>query len=466
MLAASVTACADQTKSEHQSPDDGGQAGAGGEAAAGADASSGGGDAGSAAAAHAGAAGAAGSAGLGTGGDIAGGAGGAGGEGAPETCTDGMRNQRETDVDCGSPDCAPCGAGETCSTGGDCLTRNCSAGICSPCTFGMVEMPMATGTGSYCIDSSEVTQAEYRAFLNLLAGDTSGQPSYCAWNDSLDPATTGNDCTSSTFAPVTTPLLPVVCIDWCDARAFCVWADKRLCGRTSGGSNDFDDHQDARASQWFNACSAGDTLRFPYGESSDLAACNTSGSEPARVNDTLDCVGTSPPYSGIYNLSGNVEEWEDSCGSASGASDVCRVRGGSFNDASNADFACNADRARGRDVARADLGFRCCADLVPPEHCGDGVQNGGETEIDCGGPCAGCDPGASCTSEADCASWVCTAGQCAVPSCGDHVANGDESDVDCGGNCSGCEMGEFCNSSNDCSGSASCSSSSGRCIPL
>ena len=64
----------------------------------------------------------------------------------------------------------------------------------------------------------------------------------------------------------------------------------------------------------------------------------------------------------------------------------------------------------------------------------DGVKNGIETGIDCGGmgnpKCADTQ---GCALGSDCTSGVCTAGTCAVPGPKDGAQNGDETDVDCGG---------------------------------
>jgi hypothetical protein len=60
--------------------------------------------------------------------------------------------------------------------------------------------------------------------------------------------------------------------------------------------------------------------------------------------------------------------------------------------------------------------------------------------------------GAACTTASDCESLVCHGGVCAAPSCHDGVKNGTETDVDCGGQCSGCGPGETCEKSGDCKG--------------
>ena len=78
-------------------------------------------------------------------------------------------------------------------------------------------------------------------------------------------------------------------------------------------------------------------------------------------------------------------------------------------------------------------------DTLAAPACDDGLQNGDESDVDCGGTCAGCDDGSACALDADCASDVCEAGACvAGPSCDDGVQNGNEIGVDCGGDCAAC----------------------------
>ena len=68
-----------------------------------------------------------------------------------------------------------------------------------------------------------------------------------------------------------------------------------------------------------------------------------------------------------------------------------------------------------------------------PPSCDDGVKNGDESDVDCGGStCPRCVDGLACTGGDDCASKVCNK-TCSAPSCSDGVQNGDELGVDCGG---------------------------------
>lgn len=85
--------------------------------------------------------------------------------------------------------------------------------------------------------------------------------------------------------------------------------------------------------------------------------------------------------------------------------------------------------------------------------CGDGLKNGFETGIDCGGgTCPKCASGQGCVSYTDCTSALCAAGVCAPPGCGDSLKDGLESDVDCGGatTCNRCVNGKTCSAGTDC----------------
>lgn len=85
--------------------------------------------------------------------------------------------------------------------------------------------------------------------------------------------------------------------------------------------------------------------------------------------------------------------------------------------------------------------------------CENGVQDPGETYLDCGGRCPGCVEGHVCSEDGDCRSSFCNPEQnlCVASSCEDGYLNGEEGDVDCGGTCDLlCEVGQSCNSNDDC----------------
>ena len=92
------------------------------------------------------------------------------------------------------------------------------------------------------------------------------------------------------------------------------------------------------------------------------------------------------------------------------------------------------------------------AKICTPPSCTDSVKNGAEVDVDCGGStCPACGVGRACTAAMGCASGVCTGAQCQAPSCTDMVKNGAETGVDCGGGtCPGCAAGGNCTRSTDC----------------
>ena len=80
-----------------------------------------------------------------------------------------------------------------------------------------------------------------------------------------------------------------------------------------------------------------------------------------------------------------------------------------------------------------ECGGRCYVDAAQAESagctntsptCNDGIQNQGETGVDCGGPCPACN---------------------ATPTCNDGIQNQGETGVDCGGPCPACNTSPTCN---------------------
>jgi hypothetical protein len=105
----------------------------------------------------------------------------------------------------------------------------------------------------------------------------------------------------------------------------------------------------------------------------------------------------------------------------------------------------------------ADCPSRVCtsAGECAPSSPTDGVQNDTETDIDCGGAAPRCADQKKCAVAADCASGVCAdvgAGlQCQPPSPTDGVKNGTETGVDCGGAAAPkCGDGQGCALRSDC----------------
>lgn len=84
------------------------------------------------------------------------------------------------------------------------------------------------------------------------------------------------------------------------------------------------------------------------------------------------------------------------------------------------------------------------------EHCQNGIKDGAEGDVDCGGPdCKSCGEGSTCATPNDCTSMGCVAGRCSH--CGNKVKDFDEVNIDCGGtDCPKCARGMQCQSAADC----------------
>ncbi len=107
----------------------------------------------------------------------------------------------------------------------------------------------------------------------------------------------------------------------------------------------------------------------------------------------------------------------------------------------------------------------CRSGACRPASCGDELQLGLETDVDCGGPCQPCADSLNCGDDADCASGVCNGGTCNAATCTDGIANGSETGVDCGGTCAaGCANDTACRADSDCQ-SGFCDGASAVCKP-
>ncbi len=211
------------------------------------------------------------------------------------------------------------------------------------CPAMMIKVPWPSEKGeSYFIDSTEVTRQQYDVFLQ--SNPSAQTNSECLLNTSYTPK-------NEWPFDVNQANLPVVHIDWCDAKAYCEFVGKHLC------KGDFDMAANPVISEWENACSEGGKRLYPYGGISYQAQkCNDeSYQDPdlmAEVGTMTSCEGG---FAGIFDMAGNVHEWTDECKDGN-----CLVRGGSYTDAGNTFGACNTINHSPRELTNHNIGFRCC----------------------------------------------------------------------------------------------------------
>jgi formylglycine-generating enzyme required for sulfatase activity len=155
--------------------------------------------------------------------------------------------------------------------------------------------------------------------------------------------------------------MPQGCVAWCNAIAYCEGVGKRLCGKIGGGPTPYDKAADATQSQWYAACSSGGKHVYPFGDQHVAAACNgydapTVGHDAVSVASFTDCQSSEVGYAGVYDLSGNVHELEDSCQ----VSDItfCHTRGSS----TVGPLDCADQGVLSITTAYPETGFRCCKD--------------------------------------------------------------------------------------------------------
>jgi Sulfatase-modifying factor enzyme 1 len=123
------------------------------------------------------------------------------------------------------------------------------------------------------------------------------------------------------------------------------------------------------------------------------------------------------------------------------------------------------------DSAPIDSSTNDAPETGPAGGCHDGVMDGNETDVDCGGSsCPACPEGDLCATGNDCTTDSCgaimtdagTEHRCFPATCMDHIKNGNETDVDCGGGtCPACLVGKECLVTSDCVSDICAQASSG-----
>lgn len=218
----------------------------------------------------------------------------------------------------------------------------------------MVEITTTSGV-KFAIDATEVTVARFNAFR--ASQDAGAVFPECPGKVALGPNTSAG-CHATTDADQ-----PVTCVDWCDAKAYCQSLGKRLCGKIGGGALVRGTESDPKFDEWARACGGSVGSAWPYGGQPMTMACNTQEAAkavPVSVATLPTCVGGEPL---LFDMSGNVEEWEDACVAADGGGpSSCLIRGGSFEHPTT-ESSCTYVLLLKATSAASDVGIRCCKDL-------------------------------------------------------------------------------------------------------
>jgi formylglycine-generating enzyme required for sulfatase activity len=224
------------------------------------------------------------------------------------------------------------------------------------------------------MDRTEVTVEQYERWRGDVPADgIAWEPDWCGWKRvRTDPIGDPDDACAAEILgfdrPPFAPRKPMRCVDFCEAEAFCRWADKHLCYDADGLGA-----QGPRGNpqEWRLACTNQMTTRYPWG-TEELDVCNTGQTSNACIGASATCgpvlvgqkVDCKTP-GGIVDLLGNVSEWVFSCNYVVSPEPTgCLTRGGGYDDPL---LACEAETTLRNSVRKPSLGFRCCANLTPGE---------------------------------------------------------------------------------------------------
>ncbi len=382
---------------------------------------------------------------------------------AKPTCTDGKKNGKESDVDCGGT-CSTCAAGKQCATAADCSSGVCTGGVCAFPTCkdgkkngGESDIDCGGPSCNACPDGKKC-QAGADCHSGVCSSAGACIPATCK-----DGKKNGNEtdidcggacsaCGAGRHCKTATDCASSVCTSGVCAFPSCTDNVK------NGGETDVDcggvscgKCADGKKCAAGNHCKSG----VCSGGVCAVAAC-TDKVKNGKETD-IDCGG------GVCSVCASGKQCAASTDCVSGvcAAGVCafptckdKVKNGSETDVDCGGGTCSACADGKKCVAGADCQSSVCSSSTSTcsvASCGDGVKNGKETDVDCGGACSACAAGKQCSVKTDCGSGVCTAGICAFPTCKDGVKNDGETDVDCGGTfCPACATGKTCTLHTDC----------------
>jgi formylglycine-generating enzyme len=230
---------------------------------------------------------------------------------------------------------------------------------------GAALLPVALPGGRCAwVDATEVSQSDYGAFLAANPNPTIPNEAPCGWkgtSDAGNPYAPSPSCLPMATTDVaynsSDAQLPQVCIDTCDALAFCAWAGKSLC---QGTLTSFPDPPPDNP--WFAACSpSGEVLDYPYGGTTyESDKCNGANTCPCALWDVGSTNACLSP-NGAKDQSGNVAEMSNDCERSQDMADECLVYGGNVGSAAES-LTCGNPVTQQRGFASDVVGFRCCVE--------------------------------------------------------------------------------------------------------
>ncbi len=338
------------------------------------------------------------------------------------TCANRITDGAETDVDCGGPLCPPCELGNKCAANADCNNGLCIGNVCysANCNNGIKDANEAdVDCGGNCYEKCY--------FRNFCATDSDCLSNFC-WS-SGSPSTTamcyGDGCANGLLDGGETDVN-------CGGDGCPPCPDGKACSSSSDCAS--------------NLCS---------GAICGDGDCSNSVKDGSETD--VDCGGEFCPKCTAGKACQSLGDCQTRvCSSGLCSSPTCSD---GMKNGAETDTDCGGPNCPGCLKDQNCVGNTDCAMLNCPygqcfvPTCSDYIKNAAESDVDCGSAaCPGCADGKFCTTPQDCQSRMCNGSplRCQAPSCSDGVRNGDETDVDCGGNCQPCADGLGCIVVTDC----------------
>jgi hypothetical protein len=266
------------------------------------------------------------------------------------TCSDGVTNQHESDLDCGGP-CKPCIRYQNCSGHSDCDSRVCRDGAC------------ATAVCSDHVQNQNESDVDCGGHCDKCADGKRCASAY--------------DCASG-ICGAHGRCVPQTCLDGKAGDGELARDCGGVCAPCNSGTGVYC-FADASCSS--GVCKSG-ACAFPScadgqrnGNESDI---DCGGDRCGKCPNGLTCAIASDCQSGKC-LAGTCQGV--SCGNLVRDADEVDVDCGGPCARCGTGRACNYD---------TDCVSGACTVYCRATRCDDGVQNGDETGVDCGGPCGVC----------------------------------------------------------------------------
>jgi formylglycine-generating enzyme len=239
-------------------------------------------------------------------------------------------------------------------------------------TRGPAMARLALDVDTFCIDRTEVTRAQYAAFVADGAPTGTTVPAQC--KVAPGPHVPDEACGAS-------PALcqgaacgdyPQTCVSFCDAAAYCAWSGKELCGEIGGGYGLRQLTDSKNGGRWTTACGGGirpgsagvARLPYSYGLTYSPDRCNTETQKCAAVGSSPECSLSTDGT--VVDMIGNVAELTGILyvQSASGAIGPYAHGGAGFDFFSGKGGQCESVAVLNDiDERQPGIGFRCCKNV-------------------------------------------------------------------------------------------------------